>query len=85
MELIFIIDKAKEELRNMNMYITMLFQNLKIDMEMLMKINNFGSDVELEIPSKFTEAIAEYEKANKRIPNQMIPNPSIIRIRRMGL
>ena len=37
MELIFIIDKAKEELRNMNMYITMLFQNLKIDMEMLMK------------------------------------------------
>ena len=33
----------------MNMYITMLFQNLKIDMEMLMKINKFGSDVELEI------------------------------------
>ena len=65
MELIFIIDKAKEELRNMNMYITMLFQNLKIDMEMLMKINHFGSDVELEIPSKFTEAIAEYKKSKQ--------------------
>ena len=65
MELIFIVDKAKEELRNMNMYITMLFQNLKIDMEMLMKINKFGSDVELEILSKFTEAIAEYEKSKQ--------------------
>ena len=60
MNLEIIVDKEKEDLKRLNMYITATYEEITAELEMFITINNSGKDVKLNVPENVLEAIDDY-------------------------